>query len=119
MRLIARLLLAATVVLAGACDSRDSPDPFNSAARGKVVDAIEAANYCEKVSECVVVHSSCFLSNIVNVKEKQRIEKMTSKFSGCAFEASESRDLSRLYCVKGKCVAAKRGDPPGLYSEPK
>lgn len=100
MRLAARIAVVVVALVASGC-GKPSED--------EVWRAIKVANYCTRAADCTVVDNACFLSNIVNVKEAARIQTMTDHYQGCMYGALDMRDLSRLSCMQGKCVAAMKG----------
>ncbi len=85
-------------------------DPISQA---EVRAQVEAANYCQAASECVVAPGDCpFNHELVNVKEQQKVAALYKRYfaaeNTCTQGAYDTRDLDRRSCVQNKCVAGRK-----------
>ncbi|MDB5808968.1 MAG: hypothetical protein JWN94_1090 [Betaproteobacteria bacterium] len=75
---------------------------------------VAAANYCTASADCAVASGDCpFVYEPVNVREQQKVAALYERYfaweGSCMFSMLDNRDLDRLSCTLGKCVAALKG----------
>lgn len=110
------LLFAAIVFLTGCSHSVSEPieDPLmNDAAAQALKTEIDAANYCEKDSDCAFLWGECPFGChiIVNAAETERVQNLMTAYqeekrkNGGAICAYSCTPQPEFGCVSGKCQA--------------
>lgn len=72
----------------------------------------ERANYCKAASDCRVASAGGLHFPIVNVDEVAGMEMLGQRYAlfheTPMYGVVDARDLSRIACVKNKCVAPRK-----------